>query len=220
MKKKLHIVFVAMASALMALSCVKSVDYYYLDVKAEDSSKGDVTGSGSYAKGSQVTISATANNGYGFTRWSDGSHENPHNVTVNRNMEYIAYFGTAVVQFGDRTWLPKRVNLHYNGNISGTIISDNFFPETEFVFKAQTLGVISDIYYLDYYDDEYYGGELDYGMWKMESATVTLTKLDLNSFETSFEINATMVGVSAYGHYGEHQNLIIRLTDMFFNDNR
>ena len=53
---------------------------------------GTVTGGGSYANGSTVTLTAVANNGYHFVQWSDGSTENPRTVTVTANTTYYAQF--------------------------------------------------------------------------------------------------------------------------------
>ena len=49
-----------------------STNYYKLKVTSEDVEKGTVTGSGTYAYGSSVTVTATANNGYTFDGWYEG----------------------------------------------------------------------------------------------------------------------------------------------------
>ena len=48
--------------------------------------------SGSYNSGSQVTITATANSGYLFDSWSDGSTSNPITVTMDSNKSLSASF--------------------------------------------------------------------------------------------------------------------------------
>lgn len=53
---------------------------------------GTVTGGGSYANGSTVTLTAVANNGYHFVQWSDGVTENPRTITVSANATYYAQF--------------------------------------------------------------------------------------------------------------------------------
>ena len=47
---------------------------------------------GSYESGSQITITATPNQGYIFTGWSNGSNDNPLNLTVNSNQTVTANF--------------------------------------------------------------------------------------------------------------------------------
>ena len=53
---------------------------------------GTVTGGGSYANGSTVTLTAVANNGYHFVQWSDGTTDNPRTITVTSNATYYAQF--------------------------------------------------------------------------------------------------------------------------------
>ena len=60
------------------------------------SGAGTVTGAGSYAPGTEVTLTATANNPTDkpFTKWSDGVTQNPRTVTATANATYTAIFGT------------------------------------------------------------------------------------------------------------------------------
>ncbi len=53
---------------------------------------GTVSGGGSYTYGQHATLTATANGGYSFNRWSDGSTSNPRTVTVTGNATYTAIF--------------------------------------------------------------------------------------------------------------------------------
>jgi GH25 family lysozyme M1 (1,4-beta-N-acetylmuramidase) len=64
-----------------------------LTVLANPTDAGAVTGSGTFAVGSQQQISATATNGWLFAGWSDGSREDPHTVTVPAGgATFTAYF--------------------------------------------------------------------------------------------------------------------------------
>jgi hypothetical protein len=65
---------------------------YTLTVEANDYSMGQVTGGGSYAYGSEVTIEARAFGGYRFTGWSDGVQEEQRTVTVTEDASYMAMF--------------------------------------------------------------------------------------------------------------------------------
>ena len=58
---------------------------------------GVVTGGGTYAQGTTITIGAIPNTGYHFERWSDNNAQNPRNITVNADIELTAYFA---VNFG------------------------------------------------------------------------------------------------------------------------
>ena len=56
------------------------------------SGSGTTTGSGKYAAGTQVTISAVANSGYTFTRWSDGNTSASRQLTVDKDYTLQAVF--------------------------------------------------------------------------------------------------------------------------------
>lgn len=53
---------------------------------------GTVTGGGTYDYGSTVTLTATANRGYKFLKWSDGVTTATRQVTVTGNATYTAVF--------------------------------------------------------------------------------------------------------------------------------
>ncbi len=57
-----------------------------------DSKQGTVSGSGVYVEGTQVTLTATANEHYHFTQWMDGNTDNPRKITVEGNATYTAEF--------------------------------------------------------------------------------------------------------------------------------
>jgi len=62
---------------------------------AASSGHGTVSSSSSNASelvGTTITLTAVADSHYHFTYWSDGSNENPHQVTVSRNETITAYF--------------------------------------------------------------------------------------------------------------------------------
>ncbi len=69
---------------------------YYLHVQSNG--WGTVTGEGWYNEGTEVTISATPNEGYYFDRWNeDNSHEATRTATVTENAYYTAIFLPEVV---------------------------------------------------------------------------------------------------------------------------
>ena len=65
---------------------------YTLTVLSSNSAWGTVSGGGIYVGGATATLTATANEGYTFSNWSDGSTENPHDVVVMADATYIATF--------------------------------------------------------------------------------------------------------------------------------
>ena len=65
---------------------------YIISVYSNDNSRGTVSGGGTYVEGSQVTITATANEGYKFKDWNDGNTDNPRVITVTKDAIYTAHF--------------------------------------------------------------------------------------------------------------------------------
>ena len=70
---------------------------YSVTVTSEDISKGTVSGGGTFAYNSDVTITAVANTGYKFTGWYDGGTHISNEATYNFKMQandiaYIARF--------------------------------------------------------------------------------------------------------------------------------
>ena len=65
---------------------------YTLAVQTNNSEWGSVTGSGSYLHGTIVSITATANNGYHFTSWSDGSTQSSRSIQMVKDSTITATF--------------------------------------------------------------------------------------------------------------------------------
>ncbi|MDC0479666.1 VCBS repeat-containing protein [Flavobacteriaceae bacterium] len=57
---------------------------------------GSVTGGGTFASGTQVSLTATPTSGYSFSGWSNGSTANPLTVTLNSNTTITANFQVIV----------------------------------------------------------------------------------------------------------------------------
>ncbi|WP_407440868.1 ubiquitin-like protein [Fibrobacter sp.] len=68
------------------------VKKYTVSVAVNDESMGSVTGAGEYEYGTEVEISATANDGYKFTNWKDDVEEAKRTFTVTANAEFTANF--------------------------------------------------------------------------------------------------------------------------------
>ena len=65
----------------------------FIGTSVNDPAMGSVTGMGTYDKGTVVTLTATANEGYRFVRWSDDVTDNPRTVTADVNgAAYTAVF--------------------------------------------------------------------------------------------------------------------------------
>ena len=66
--------------------------YVALTLSANNPDWGTVDGGGEYAYGTEVTITATANEGYLFSGWSDDNEENPRTVVVTEDLALTANF--------------------------------------------------------------------------------------------------------------------------------
>jgi len=89
-------------SLLFILTCAKEdsqapstpptqiVKQYTLTASAGDG--GSVSGGGTFASGTQVSLTATPTSGYSFSGWSNGTTANPLTVTLNSNTSITANF--------------------------------------------------------------------------------------------------------------------------------
>ena len=87
-----HQVTVTGNATYTAIFSQSGTTYYTVSTYVSPIGAGTVTGAGTYPAGATATLSATANQGYTFSRWNDGSTSNPRTVTVNNNMSFTAIF--------------------------------------------------------------------------------------------------------------------------------
>ena len=78
-----------------------AINEYNIIVKANHEERGTTIGSGTYRHGDTLTISASANYGYYFSRWDNGVTDNPRQVVALDNTTYTALF--AMRQFNITT---------------------------------------------------------------------------------------------------------------------
>ena len=133
-----------------------------LSVAADNTTTGIVEGSGEYAEGTVVILSALPNAGFQFARWNDGNTENPRPVTVMEDTELTAEFETGSHRLSVRSGNEDMGNvtalltatpntgyqfIHWNdGDISNprTIaISENIDLIAKFEAKATNTDAIS-----------------------------------------------------------------------------
>ena len=87
----MHTVVWSANSNLTAYFTKIQVTNYTVTLKVSPSGSGSVSGGGTYEKGARRTVSATANSGWRFVRWSDGGYQS-HTVTWDANKTLTAYF--------------------------------------------------------------------------------------------------------------------------------
>ena len=80
-----------------------AINTYTLTTKSNGN--GNVTGNGTYKHGENVIISATADIGYHFVRWSDGVIDNPRTVVLTQDTTFSAEFAQSFSgQCGDNLY--------------------------------------------------------------------------------------------------------------------
>lgn len=67
---------------------------YTISTTVSPSGAGTVSGSGTYANGTYVTLTAVPASGYTFKQWNDGNTNATRTITVTGNTTYTAYFET------------------------------------------------------------------------------------------------------------------------------
>ena len=106
-----------------------AIDQHTITTNAQN---GNVNGGGTYDYGTTATLSATANEHYHFTRWSDGNTDNPRTVSIEGDATYTAEFkpnsytitvstdghgsanGSGTYDYGTTTTLTATANEHYH----------------------------------------------------------------------------------------------------------
>ncbi len=92
--------------------------YFTLALLSNDTIRGSVYGSGVYAGGTEVEITALPNTGYTFLQWSDGITDMQRTITIDTNITLTAIFGS---QIGTAT----DVNIENLISVEGQAININ-----------------------------------------------------------------------------------------------
>lgn len=108
-----------MLCVLITLNCKKETVesnslIYTLTINATQGGIVNSSG-GNYSEGTEVSLSATPNNYYQFTGWSNGLTENPLVVTMNRNINLTANFV--------KKNFPLNILITGNGSVEEQILS-------------------------------------------------------------------------------------------------
>lgn len=117
---------------------------YEISAVSSNTNRGTVSGGGSYAFGSQATLTATAKTGYQFNYWSDGSStydDNPLKWTVtSEDKTFTAYFKEEEVQkytitYHSNNSFNKTIEIEYNYNTTPKTIT---LSQLSGAFKSHT----------------------------------------------------------------------------------
>ncbi|MBQ3990633.1 MAG: InlB B-repeat-containing protein, partial [Bacteroidales bacterium] len=69
-----------------------AIDQHTIMVETADTEMGTVSESGTYDYGTEIQISAMANDGFRFIAWNDGDTYNPRTITVTQDSTFTANF--------------------------------------------------------------------------------------------------------------------------------
>lgn len=86
---------ITQGSYTTSISVTQNDIQYTITVLSENTEQGRVDGGGTFDEGTEIQISAEANEGFRFTSWDDGNTDNPRSITVTENATYIASFAPA-----------------------------------------------------------------------------------------------------------------------------
>jgi hypothetical protein len=118
-----------------------TINTHTLNLSANPTAGGTVTGAGTFNSGSSVTATATANTGYTFTNWTDGgnivSTNSSYTFVLNTNRTLVANFTgntftlNVTAANGSVTRNPNQTN--YN---SGSTVQLTATPNTGYIFSS------------------------------------------------------------------------------------
>ncbi len=90
---------------------------FTITLSVNDATMGTVSGAGEYEKDTEVTIEATANEGFEFVTWSDDVTDNPRTITVTADLSLTANFS----KIGDKSRVENGHQAIDLGLTSGTL---------------------------------------------------------------------------------------------------
>lgn len=121
--------FSVTGAATYKANFAEDVVNYDVVTRSDPSDGGTTTGGGVFRDGESCTIRATANTGYAFVEWQDGtthtrvSTNSEYTFTVNENKSYVAMFEVTTPRYTVTTRKSYTGSLEYEGNIDdiGTV---------------------------------------------------------------------------------------------------
>ena len=127
-----------------------------ITVISANESMGTVSGSGEYEVGAEVTITATANQGYRFANWNDGNTNNPRTITVAEDATYIASFAAEGTTTPDSNTIVIYDTIVVHDTIGLTIHDTLYLPIYDTVYITDTTRLHDTIYLPQYIHDTTY----------------------------------------------------------------
>jgi len=199
---KLLVYLISCIFPLLLSTCAKEdsmtpiVNQYTLTVSAGDGGSVSTPG-GTFSQGTQVSITATPNDGYSFNGWSNGSTDNPLNVILNSNTSLTANFQEIVNTY------TLAVGSEEGGSVSseggeyeeGTEVTLTATPDQGYQFSGWsngltdnplTITINSNTTITASFDINIQGG---YDQPGVTNARIALIPIDFNDTESSIREN-------------------------------
>ncbi|MDY6289127.1 MAG: hypothetical protein SPM02_06715, partial [Bacteroidales bacterium] len=117
---------------------------YEVAIVANESRRGQTSGSGFFLQGTRLEIAALPYPGYRFEKWMDGNHDNPRTITVESDMLMNAHFvpidaareSKTIVHVTDTIVLRDTVWLTVRDTVTLTL------HDTTYITSVDTLRVV------------------------------------------------------------------------------
>ena len=90
--------YITVTNTMIIVAIFEPLPNYTITVRSISETMGVTYGSGTYPANMTVSIGAIPAQGFYFTGWQDGDMNNPRNITVTEDAEYVAYFSQTPVQ--------------------------------------------------------------------------------------------------------------------------
>ena len=183
-----------------ALTAFFAPNTYTVTVTSNDTTMGNVFGSGTYNYGATVTLSATAAYGYHFVQWNDGNFDNPRILTVTSNATYTA-------QFALNTY---SLTVLSNNTTMGTVSGSGNYPHNTPVYISATPN--HGYHFVQWSDSVTTNPRL---VTMTQNATYT-AQFDINSYTlTVISGNGAYGTVSGSGSYNYNTSAVITATPFY-----
>lgn len=127
---------------------------------------GTVEGAGTYEHGTEVTLTATANEGYEFVKWSNESTENPLTITVTEDVTISAIFQEVVPVY--------TITFDYNVDAGYITVNDVRISEKEVTYEEGTELTVKALTFNDWRFDAWQDEE-QYELMTTPEYTFTVT---------------------------------------------
>ena len=186
----LHTVNTNNAQVTLTVDLKKLIHYYQVETSVIGN--GTVTEGGTYAEGTEITLTATPDEGYQFTQWSDGNADNPRTLVLTQDTSLVAHFeiiylqpDTVTLCYGETyQWHDKTYDASgvYIDTISSGVATLylTILPQVEETTEEATICA-----------GEHYTWQAD-GKVYAESGTYSITLQDINGCDSVVTLHLTV----------------------------